>query len=98
MSFLPNKSIKISSMIIVVRAAFHEKNKHYSQVILHECLHKLPTTKSFYVSLTFSLITITLMIADIIYCYLIKYKAKWEHLLLFFIANNKLIITMQKGK
>ena len=26
-----NKTIKIPSMIIVVRAAFHENNKHYSQ-------------------------------------------------------------------
>ena len=51
MSFLPNKSIKISSMIIVVRAAFHEKNKHYPQVILYECLHKLPRRKKQKVSM-----------------------------------------------
>ena len=40
MSFLPNKSINISSMIIVVRAAFHEKNKHYPQVIfMNVCIN-----------------------------------------------------------
>ena len=35
-----NKMIEIRSMIIVVRAVFHENNKYYPQV-LGECLHKL---------------------------------------------------------
>ena len=29
-----NKTIKIRSMIIVVRAIFHENNKYYPQVLL----------------------------------------------------------------
>ena len=36
-----NKTIEIPSMIIVVRAAFHENNKYYPQVFLDECLYKL---------------------------------------------------------
>ena len=36
-----NKMIEIPSMIIVVRAVFYENNKHYPQVSLDECLHKL---------------------------------------------------------
>ena len=40
--------------------------------------------QSFYILLSFLLITITLLIAIIIYCYLIKYWAKQKHLLLFY--------------
>ena len=40
-------------------------------------------TQSFHISLTFLLITITLLIAVSIYCYLIKYLAKQKHLLPF---------------
>ena len=36
-----NKTREISSMIIVVRAVFHENKKHYWQVFLDECLHNL---------------------------------------------------------
>ena len=36
-----NKMIEIPTMIIVVRAAFHENNKYYPQVFLDECLYKL---------------------------------------------------------
>ena len=39
--------------------------------------------KCFSILLTFLLITITLLIAVSIYCYLIKYRAKQKHLLLF---------------
>ena len=35
-----NKTIEIPSMIIVVRAAFHENNKYYPQVFLDEYLYK----------------------------------------------------------
>ena len=38
---LLNKTIETPSMIIVVRAVFHENNKYYSQVFLEECLYKL---------------------------------------------------------
>ena len=31
-----NKTIKISSMIIVDKAAFHENSKHYPQFVLDE--------------------------------------------------------------
>ena len=47
-------------------------------------------TKSFYILLAFLLITIALLIAVSIYCYLIKYKAKQKHLLPFYITNNDL--------
>ena len=36
-----NKNLGIRSMIIVARADFHENNKYYPQVFLHECLYKL---------------------------------------------------------
>ena len=36
-----NKTIGIPSMIIVVRAVFHENSKYYPQVFLDERLHKL---------------------------------------------------------
>ena len=34
-----NKMIEITSMLIAVRAVFHENNKYYPQVF--ECLYKL---------------------------------------------------------
>ena len=36
-----NKTIKIPSMITVVRTIFHESNKYYPQACLDECLHKI---------------------------------------------------------
>ena len=36
-----NKTIEIHIVTIVIGAAFHEKNKHYSQVVLDECLYKM---------------------------------------------------------
>ena len=47
-------------------------------------------TQNFYSLLDFLLITIILLIAVIIYCYLIEYRAKQRHLLPFQVANNKL--------
>ena len=47
-------------------------------------------TQNFYVLLAFLLITIALLIAVSIYCYLIKYRAKQKHLLPFHFTNNKL--------
>ena len=45
---------------------------------------------SFYILFTFSLITIALLIALNIYCYLIKYQLKQEHLLSYHVTNKKL--------
>ena len=36
-----NKKIEICSLIIVVRAVFHENNKYYPQVFLDECFYEL---------------------------------------------------------
>ena len=47
-------------------------------------------TQNFYILLAFLLITIALLIAVSIYCYLIKYQAKQKHLLPFHVKNNKL--------
>ena len=47
-------------------------------------------TKSFCVLLAFLLITIVLLIAVSIYCYLMKYKAKQKHLFPFYVTNNEL--------
>ena len=35
------KAIEILTITIVVRAIFHENNKHYPQVFLDECLYKI---------------------------------------------------------
>ena len=47
-------------------------------------------TQNLYILLAFLLITIVLLIAVRICCYLIKYWAKQKHLLPFHITNNKL--------
>ena len=47
-------------------------------------------TKSFYILLTFLLITIALLIAVIIYFCPIKYNANQKHLLPYYLTNNKL--------
>ena len=53
--------------------------------------NKICETNIFYVLLAFLLITIPLLIAVGIYCYLIKYKAKkTKHLLPFYVTNNEL--------
>ena len=45
-----NKTIEIPSMIIAVRAVFHENNKYYPQVFLDKCLYKLwIIKKKFYI-------------------------------------------------
>ena len=36
-----NKTIKISGMIIIVRAFFHENNKHYPKGFLDKCLYEI---------------------------------------------------------
>ena len=36
-----NKTIKITSKTIVIRAIFYEINKYYRQVFLDECLYKI---------------------------------------------------------
>ena len=43
-----------------------------------------------YILLAFLLITMVLLIAVSIYCYLIRYRAKQKHLLPFNFTNNKL--------
>ena len=46
--------------------------------------------QNFYILFVFLLITIVLLIAVIIYCYLITYQGKQKHLLPFQFTNNKL--------
>ena len=48
------------------------------------------TSTSFYILLASVLITITLLKAVNIYCYLIKYQMKQKHLLPHHLTNNKL--------
>ena len=47
-------------------------------------------TQRLYILLALLLFTIELLMAVSIYCYLIKYRAKQKHLLLFQFTNNKL--------
>ena len=36
-----NKMVEIPSMVVVVRAVFHENNKYYQQAFSDECLYNL---------------------------------------------------------
>ena len=100
-----NKTMEISTMIIVIRAFFLENNKYYPQVFLDKCLYKLANAdveaqsydevksyeeeiKSFCILLAILSITIALLIAVSITCYLIKHKAKQKHLLPYYVRNN----------
>ena len=47
-------------------------------------------TQNLYILLTFLLITSALLIADSIYCFLIKNQAKQKHFLQFHVTNNQL--------
>ena len=47
-------------------------------------------TQNFYILLAFLLITIVLLTAVSIHCYMIKYRAKQKHLLPFHHTNNEL--------
>ena len=46
-------------------------------------------TQNFYILLAFILITVKILIAVNIYCYLIKYWAKQKHLLPFHVTNKE---------
>ena len=45
-------------------------------------------TQNFFILLAFLLITITLLIAVSIYCYVIKYRVKQKYLLPFHVTND----------
>ena len=47
-------------------------------------------TQNFYILIAFLLITITLLIAFSICCYLIKYRAVQKHFISFHVTNNEL--------
>ena len=67
-----------------------EKTKNTSiKTILTKSISTKSNSKNFYILLGFLLITITLLIAVSIYCYFIKYKQKQEHLLPYYVTNNK---------
>ena len=36
-----NKTVKVPSMMMVVKAVFYENNKYYPQIFLDGCLYKL---------------------------------------------------------
>ena len=65
------------------------QNKNHSRTFLNE-EKTTCKTHNFHTLLLFFLIIIALLIAVIIYSYLIKYRAKQKHLLPFQFTNNKL--------
>ena len=71
-----------------IRESYDEKTK----TILRSFNEKKVVYKiqNLYILLAFLLITIALLIAVSVYCYLIKYRAKQKHLLPFHITNNEL--------
>ena len=52
--------------------------------------HGICKIESFYILLVFLSISIALLIAGGIYCYLTKYWAKQKHLCLYYVTNKKL--------
>ena len=67
----------IEEEIKTVTTKFNEKNA-------------ICKTRNLYILFAFLLITIALLIAVSIWCYLIKYKAKQKQLLPFFVKKNEL--------
>ena len=63
------------------------QQKQFKEILMKEKV--ICKAKNLYVSLCFLLITVALMIAVSIYCYLIKYRAKQKHLLPYHVKNNK---------
>ena len=61
-------------------------------VSFNKKLQPVKKKKKLYILLAFLLITIALLIAISIYCYVILYKAKQKHLLQFNFTNYKLKI------
>ena len=55
-----------------------------------EIIESYNNETNYYILLAFSIITIVLLIAVSIYCYLIKYNAKHKHSLPFQFKNNRL--------
>ena len=85
-----NKTIEIPRMIIIDRADFNKiANIIHANTILRIIRRRnkniICETKIFYI-----LLTIALLIAISIYCYLIKYKAIQKHLSPLYITNNEL--------
>ena len=68
----------------------NKKQKQLQQILMKN--HAICKPKTFYILLVFSLITVVLLIAVSIYCYLVKYQAKKIHLLPYYISNDKLEI------
>ena len=68
-----------------------ESNNEETKFIPTNFNEKKATCKmqNFYILLAFLLITMALLIAVSIYCYLIKCRAKQKHLLQFYNTNNE---------
>ena len=64
-----------------------EKNKLFQQILMKKTTCK---RQNFYSLLVFLLMTIAVLIAVSIYCYLIKYQAEQKHLLPFHVTINEL--------
>ena len=76
-------------LAIMYYRVIRHRNKNFSNTYFKE---KKATfhTQNYYILIAFSLITIALLIVVNVHCYLIKYRAKQEHLLLSHSTNNKL--------
>ena len=86
------KMVNSSQLSLTIRwlcvMKLYKEQKQFEQILKKE---KEPLkTQNFYILLVFFLMTIALLAAISIYCYLIKYRAKQKHLLPFHIKNNKL--------
>ena len=65
-----------------------EETKTFQQILMKKNI--ISKTQNFYILLAFLLITIGLLTAVSIYCYLIKYRAKQKHLLPSQVTNKEL--------
>ena len=82
------------SVLTIIKLYSHmrKRQKLFQQIFMKK--KATCKTQNFYVLLAFLLITLALFIALSIFCYLIRYQSKQEHLLLFHVTNNELKETM----
>ena len=64
-----------------------KKQRLFQQILMKKAAFK---TQNFHALLAFLLVTIILLIAVSIYCFMIIYQVKQKHLLPFHITNNEL--------
>ena len=87
-SIIPDSEITCDE--IIERAKTTPTKSTSAKTVTAKITSTKNTSTNFYIFLTFLLITIALLIAVSIYCYLIKYRSKQKQLLQHYDTSNKL--------